>query len=121
MDRSLVQMKRSRSRTANSSGIGTTVKKPTIQPRTGIVVDLLHTQIIMADAGGRGARETKHSRAVCIARPSQLSRRAVPMTVPMELVCTRRMLPAADVTRNRPQQRPFVNQALNTHARQGVQ
>jgi hypothetical protein len=120
MDRSLVEMERSRSGTVSSRGIGPTVKQPTTQPRNGTVAECPHWRNIAMNPGGHGARDRKDpvwftsdgQHFVCRARP---------VTVPMQLVCTRRTMPAADVTRNRLLQRPFVNQAPNTHARQGVQ
>jgi hypothetical protein len=92
MDRSLVEMKRSRCRSANRDGIGTTVKKQTTRPHNGTVADLAHGCFMLTNAGDHGEREPNKSRAV-----------------PMQLVCTRRTMPAADVTRNRPSQRPFAN------------
>ena len=121
MDRSLVEMKRSRSGTASSRGIGTTVKKQTTQPHNGTVVVLPHWRYIQLDADAHGAWEPKESHAVYVGGSRRFPRRTNPIAVPMELVCTRRTLPAADVTRNRPSQRPFANQAINIHARQGVQ
>ena len=96
MDRSLVPMERSRS--GVNAGSGSTMKKQTTQPHNGTVVDLLLRRSTRMDASGHGARQHKA------------------LAVPMRLVCTRRTMPAADVTRNRPSQRPFVNHATNTHA-----
>jgi hypothetical protein len=120
MDRSLVEMKRSRSGTASSRRIGTTFRKQTTQPHNGTVVGVLHWRNIEMSAGGDGAREPYESRvgavgwsahyvpSLSVSRPDGTGLHAAQM-------------PAADVTRNRPSQRPFVNNATNTHARQGVQ
>ena len=62
MDRSLVEMKRSRSGTGSSRRIGTTVTKQTTQPPNGIVVDLLCWQNIQMNAGGHVTWEPKESR-----------------------------------------------------------
>ncbi len=120
MDRSLVEMKRSRSGTASSRGIGTTMRKQTTQPRNGTVAGLLYWRNIQMSTGGHGAREPNESRtgysgwsAHCA--PFQAARR------PDGTGLHAAQMPAADVTRNWPSQRPFVNNATNTHARQGVQ
>jgi hypothetical protein len=118
MDRSLVQMKRSRS--GISSRIGTTMKKPTTQPHNGTVVQLLHGRHIQADICGHGVRARKDARAVCVGLSLRIARRGIPVAAPMDLVCTRRTMPAADVTRNRPPSRPFVDNAP-TPTPQGVQ
>ncbi len=99
MDRSLVQMERSLFRIA--CGAGSTKKTRTTPPRNGIVVALLHARNTRSDASGLGMRAFKQRRMTA---------------VPMQLVCTRRTMPAADVTRNRPSPRPFANHAPNTHA-----
>jgi hypothetical protein len=117
MDRSLVQMERSRS--GILSRIGTTMKKPTTPPRNGTVVHLLHGRHIQADICGHGARAREDARAVCVGASLRIPRRAIPVAAPMDLVCTRRTMPAADVTRNRPSSRPFVDNAP-TPTPQGV-
>ncbi len=63
MDRSLVEMERSRSGTASSRGIGTTVTKETTPPHNGTVVDLLYWRNIQTNAGGHRSREPNESRA----------------------------------------------------------
>jgi hypothetical protein len=118
MDRSLVQMERSRSRTL--SRIGTTMKKPTTQPHNGTVEHLLHGRHIKADACFYGARARKDARVVYVGSSLRIPRRAAPVAAPMDLVCTRRTMPAADVTRNRPSLRPFDDNAP-TPTPQGVQ
>jgi hypothetical protein len=118
MDRSLVEMERSRSST--SSRIGTTMKKPSTQPHNGTVVRLLHGRHIQASICGHGVRARKDARAVYVGLSLRIPRRAVPIAAPMDLVCTRRTMPAADVTRNRPSLRPFVDNAP-TPTPQGVQ
>jgi hypothetical protein len=117
MDRSLVQMKRSRF--GIFSRFGTTMKKSATPPRNGTVVHLLHGRGIQADICGHGVRVRKDACAVYVGTSLRIPRRANPVTVPMDLVCTRRTMPAADVTRNRPSQRPFVHNAP-TPTPQGV-
>ena len=121
MDRSLVQTERSLLGTATRSGVGTIEKMQTTSPHTGTVVDHPHARPSPSGAAGHGVRDVVVSRTVYAGGSSCFARRADPVVVPMELVCTRRMMPAADVSRNRPPRRPFVNHAPNTHARQGVQ
>jgi hypothetical protein len=116
MDRSLVQTERSRSGIATRRGIGTTMTKPMTQPHNGTVVALPHWRYTKLDADAHGAWEPKESLAVYVGGSRRFPRRTNPIAVPMELVCTRRTLPAADVTRNRPSQRPFDSNATNTHA-----
>jgi hypothetical protein len=116
MDRSLVQMKRSRS--GNFRRIGTTMKKPATPPHNGTVVHLQHGRHIQADTCGHGVRARKDARAVYVGLSLRTLRRVGPVAVPMDLVCTRRTMPA-DVTRNRPPQRPFVDNAP-TPTPQGV-
>ena len=99
MDRGLVQMERSRFGTV--SRIGTTMKKPATPPHNGTVVHLLHGRHIQADRCGHGVRARKDARAVYVGSSLRMLRRAGPVAVPMDLVCTRRTMPA-DVTRNRP-------------------
>jgi hypothetical protein len=117
MDRGLVQMERSRFGTV--SRIGTTMKKPATPPSNGTVVHLLHARHIQADTCGHGVRARKAARAVYLGATLRIARRADPVAAPMDLVCTRRSMPAADVTRNRPSQRPFVDNAP-TPTPQGV-
>jgi hypothetical protein len=114
MDRSLIQTERSRS--AFPVGIGTTMKKPTTPPCNGTVVTVLHWRNSRMDAGGHGMRAISDSRVPGSGLAAQFARRTSPVAVPMQLVCTRQTMPAADVTRNRPYQRPFVNHAPTTHA-----
>ncbi len=64
MDRSLVEMERSRPGTVRSRGIGTTMKTQTTSPRTGTVVELLHWQNIQMNAGDMAARDSNQTRAV---------------------------------------------------------
>jgi hypothetical protein len=59
-------------------------------------------------------RARKDARAVYVGWSRRIPRRADPAAAPMDLVCTRRTMPAADVTRNRPSQRPFANQAWSS-------
>jgi hypothetical protein len=66
MDRSLVEMERSRSGTVSSRGIGTTVTKQTTQPHHGAVVELLYWRNIQTNAGGHGTRGPNESRAGCL-------------------------------------------------------
>jgi hypothetical protein len=118
MDRSLVQMERSR--TGILSRIGTTMKKPATPPNNGIVVHLLHGRHIQADTCEHGVRARKDACAVYVGLTLRIPRRVTPIAAPMDLVCTRRSMPAADVTRNRPSQRPFDDNAP-TPTPQGVQ
>jgi hypothetical protein len=108
MDRSLVQMERSRSDLFRRIG---TMKKTTTPPHNGTVDPLRHGRLITASACGHGVRARKHARAVYVGLSLRAPRRGNPVAAPMDLVCTRRTMPAADVTRNRPSQRPFVDNA----------
>jgi hypothetical protein len=65
MDRSLVEMESRRPGTVRSGRIGTTVTKQTTSPRNGTVVELLHWQNILMNAGDVAARGPNPIRAVC--------------------------------------------------------
>jgi hypothetical protein len=120
MDRSLVEMKRSRSGTASSRGIGTTMRKQTTQPHNGTVVGVLYWQNIEMSAGGHDARGPNESRVGTVGRSAHYVS-CLSISRPDGTGLHAAQMPAADVTWNWPSQRPFVNNATNTHARQGVQ